>query len=108
MQGGRPPQHDGQGESEFAPDGTARVGLFSRKENDMHVTSRHCAHNDKRRIRALEKNVDRLLVALARYSVHEIACRERGFSAILDRQDGALARVCSCGLTAIIATRGAE
>jgi hypothetical protein len=74
----------------------------------MHITSRHCARNDHRRIVALERQADRLLVALARYGVHAVACRERGFSAILDRQDGMLTRVCSCGLTAIIETRGNE
>ena len=106
MQDGRPSQPDGQGETEFAPDGTARVGLFPREEDDMPVTARHCAYNDKRRIRDLERTIDQLVIALARYGVHQVSCRERGFGAILDLQDGTLTRSCSCGLTAMIEMRG--
>jgi len=67
---------------------------------------RHFARNDARRIALLEKRVDRLVVALARYGTHERECKRNGFGAILDLLDGALTRSCSCGLTALIETRG--
>ena len=65
---------------------------------------RHFARNDARRIAALEKRVDRLVVALARYGVHKLDCKRQSFDAILELPVVTVA--CSCGLTALIETRG--
>jgi len=70
----------------------------------MHVTSRHCAHNDKRRIREMERTIDRLVIALGRYGVHKMDCKRQSFDAILELP--AVTVACSCGLTALIETRG--
>lgn len=70
----------------------------------MHVTSRHCAHNDKRRIRELERSIDRLVIALGRYGVHKMDCKRQSFDAILELP--AVTVACSCGLTALIEMRG--
>lgn len=105
MQDGRPSQHEGQGHaSDESPEWAARVGPFSQKEDDMQATSRHCAHNDKRRIRELERIIDRLVIALGRYGIHKPYCKRQSFDAILDSPTVTVA--CSCGLTALIETRG--
>lgn len=71
----------------------------------MTITARHCAHNDRRRIRDLERQVDRLVIALSRYGVHESDCARRA----LYQPDSPIGThiACSCGLTAILETRGA-
>ena len=71
----------------------------------MTITARHCAHNDLRRIRERDRQIDRLVIALARYGVHESECARLA----LYQGDSAIGAhiVCSCGLTAVIETRGA-
>ena len=70
----------------------------------MPITARKCAHNDKRRIRDLERTVDRLVLALTRYGIHKLDCKRQSFDAILELPTVTVA--CSCGPTALIETRG--
>lgn len=78
----------------------------------MTITARHCAHNDRRRIRDLERQVDRLVLSLARYGIHESDCARRALyqGDAITGLDSALDShiTCTCGLRSMIETRGEE
>ena len=71
----------------------------------MPTTSRHFSHNDKRRIASLERRIDRLIAALARYGIHQSECPRRA-AFLTDATAAREGVICSCGLMAIIETRG--
>lgn len=71
----------------------------------MTTTTRHFAHNDRKRILELERRVDRLVIALARHGTHLTACAAARAKAAFEH-DTAGMDSCSCGLKVLIETRG--
>ena len=67
---------------------------------------RHCAHNDRRRIIELEKQVDALLVAFARYGRHELSCATRTSTNLAPIEP--TEPRCNCGLIAVLETKGLQ